>query len=139
MINRIFGDNSETVAAVMGALNKTISFLGVAGNELKMEFTDGTGIKFFDDGQSCCEHRYMDSGDDLPAFIGAKFTGARIASGPGEEDEYGQEKESQFLIIETSMGSFTVVNYNEHNGYYGGFDLEVRPLDLPPQEKDEGD
>lgn len=33
--------------------------------------------------------------------------------------------ESQFLMIRTSLGVFTVVNYNEHNGYYGGFALRA--------------
>ena len=64
----------------------------------------------------------MHTDDDLAAFVGAKLLGARIADGPTIEEDY-EVKESQFLIVETSLGEFTVVNYNEHNGYYGGFEL----------------
>lgn len=51
---------------------------------------------------------------------------AESRDGPEEADEYGGSKESQFLIITTDMGAFTIVNYNEHNGYYGGFSIVAR-------------
>lgn len=33
--------------------------------------------------------------------------------------------EVQFLHVKTSKGSFAVSNHNEHNGYYGGFNVEA--------------
>jgi hypothetical protein len=50
--------------------------------------------------------------------------------------------ETQFLIVDTTKGSFTIVNHNEHNGYYGGFGLVAQPrgwkvgnfvLDIPDE------
>jgi len=83
-------------------------------------------LRFRDDGQSCCERRHMHSDDDLSYFVGADFLYATIKRGPSEE--YGDEgdvRECQFLEIGTSKGAFIIANYNDHNGYYGGFDLTV--------------
>lgn len=105
-------------------MGKEILALGVEDNVLSIFFTDGDWIKFSDEGQSCCEHRYMNTDDDLSYHIGAKFLGARKESGPMEsEDEWGGCVEAQFLLIDTTRGTFTVCNYNSHNGYYGGFDV----------------
>lgn len=120
MLHTIFGD-SDTNSAMLQAQGKIIAALSISDKELTIKFNDETGIVLFDDGQSCCEHRYMHTDDNLPDFIGAQFLGAKIQDGPTETDECGDPKESQFLIVSTSLGEFTVVNYNEHNGYYGGF------------------
>lgn len=128
MINML-GGNAETVDAFNGSKNKTIkqAELDKADNVLRLHFTDGTGIKFFDDGQSCCETRYMNCDDDLEYFSGATLMSAEISDGPDVEAEY-EKHEQQFLKIITSKGVFTVANHNEHNGYYGGFSIVVREL-----------
>ena len=94
-----------------------------------MAFTDGTGIMFYDDGQSCCEERWMATDDNLDDFAGATFIDADLRDGPTVEDKWSETKESQFLLINTSLGTFTMVNYNEHNGYYGGFWVVIREMD----------
>lgn len=123
-------------------LGKVIKSLDVSADTLFIEFDDNTGVKMTDQGQSCCEHRYMHSDDKLEYYVGAKLLNGRIedAGGIGKYKqarehidyfiEYGKEgyfgddvNECQFLIIDTDKGSFTIANYNEHNGYYGGFDL----------------
>lgn len=97
-------------------------------NTLEVRFTDGTGIGFTDDGQQCCEARYMSvDGDDLSEFVGAKYVEAFVKDGPEIEYEYGVH-EVQFLEIRTSKGSITVSAHNEHNGYYGGFDIVVEEI-----------
>jgi hypothetical protein len=63
----------------------------------------------------------MHTDDVLQDFIGAKLLNAEVREGPTELDKYGDPIESEFLVVSTSIGFFTVVNYNEHNGYYGGF------------------
>jgi hypothetical protein len=35
--------------------------------------------------------------------------------------ESGEDHDIAFLLVQTSDGVFTMVNHNEHNGYYGGF------------------
>ena len=127
----MLGGNRETVDAHKAAMGKTIEevWLDKEENRLMMSFTDGTGIMFYDDGQSCCEERWMATDDNLDDFAGATFIDADLRDGPTELDEWGDPKESQFLLINTSLGTFTMVNYNEHNGYYGGFLVVIREMD----------
>ena len=133
----MLGGNQETVEAHNGAIGKTIRQLDlVQGDDidrLAIRFTDGTGICFYDDGQSCCENRWMATDDDLAAFVGAEFLGAELRDGP-EYEKGWETHEEQFLLVNTSLGTFTMVTYNEHNGYYGGFAVVVR--ELPQEEND---
>lgn len=112
--------NESSVNAFTGAANKTISALELKDDELHFTFSDGTKIKLFDDGQSCCEHRYMTTDDDLSYYVGAVLMDAEVAEAPNQPDEYGAH-EVQFLKVKTSKGVFTMESHNEHNGYYGGF------------------
>jgi hypothetical protein len=116
------GGNKETVSAVQSALNKTIekTWLDEEENKLYFRFSDGTGLCLFDDGQSCCEERYMRTDDDLREFAGAKLLDFELKDAPNQEDEWG-EHEIQFLDVVTDKGVFQIANHNEHNGYYGGF------------------
>lgn len=116
----MLGGNEKTVDAIKGSLGKKIAKVAVEDNRLKFEFADGSKLTLFDDGQSCCEHRYMVCDDDLAKFVGRKLTDFELADGPTMED-CGEPHEVQFLKVYTSRGSFTVSNHNEHNGYYGGF------------------
>ena len=137
---KMLAGNRETVEAHNAAVGKTIASAGVEhesgryrsrgdneGRTFILRFTDGTGLKFWDDGQSCCERRYMVCDDDLSYLSGATFTGAELRNAPTVNGEYG-ETECQFLVINTDKGSATIANYNEHNGYYGGFAVEVREI-----------
>jgi len=119
MIGYLAG-NESSVTAFKSALNKEISALELKDNELHFTFSDGTKIKLFDDGQSCCENRYMTTDDDLPYYVGAVLMDAEVAEAPNQPDEYG-DHEVQFLKVKTSKGVFTMESHNEHNGYYGGF------------------
>lgn len=121
------GGNEETVNAVKSALGKTIDTVKLEDNELVFKFTDSTGLKLYDDGQSCCEHRYMETADDLSEFSGAKLLDFELKDAPEIEDEYGAH-EVQFLDVKTDNGVFTMSNHNEHNGYYGGFWIVARTL-----------
>lgn len=126
MLNML-GGNRETYNAYHACLNKRIIDIDIVKDKdyLYIEFDDNTKLKIFDDGQSCCEIRYMNTDDDLKYHVGSIFIGAEIKNGPDEEDEYGIH-ETQFLEIKTSKGCFTITNHNEHNGYYGGFAIELR-------------
>ena len=114
------GGNEETVKAVKGSLGKTIASLALVDDILTLGFTDETKLSFSDEGQSCCEHRYMTTGDDLSSFVGAQFTDVELREAPSLEVGYG-EHEVQFLVISTDRGNVTVETHNEHNGYYGWF------------------
>jgi len=120
MINAL-GGNRETVEAVQAAMGKTITALSLTDDQLRFEFEDGSRLRLWDSGQSCCESRYMQTDDDLPYYIGAKFVGAEVRDGGSTEGEYGDTHEIQFLVVTTDRGTFSMASHNEHNGYYGGF------------------
>lgn len=101
-----------------------IRSIAIVDNALMLAFEGGTGFRFYDDGQSCCEARYMRSDDKPEEFVGAEFRGAELAGAPSIDDQYG-EHEVQFLRILTDRGVFVASNHNEHNGYYGGFCVHV--------------
>ena len=114
------GGNEETVNAVQTSIGKIIEKVSLEDNKLVFNFTDGTGLKMFDDGQSCCEDRYMSTDDDLNGFKGATLLDFELKNVSNVENEY-EVHEIQFLDVKTSNGVFQMANHNEHNGYYGGF------------------
>ena len=114
------GGNEETVNAIRSAIGKSIKLVELVDNRLNLHFEDGSSVQIWDDGQSCCENRYMVTDDDLGYFHDCIFTDIELKNAPSIPDEYG-EHEVQFLDIKTSLGSFQMATHNEHNGYYGGF------------------
>ena len=92
---------------------------------LRIDFTDNTAIILGDEGENCCESRYMTNDDDLSYYVGATLLKVEILGGTSTTDQYGEEHEIDFLHITTSKGVIVCETHNEHNGYYGGFNLEV--------------
>jgi hypothetical protein len=126
MLSMLVG-NADSVDAFKGAVGKTIADLTLGTDDaLHFVFDDGSKMKLFDDGQSCCESRYMRTDDNLAEFVGAKLLGAEIKEAPNlkDEDDYG-EHEVKFLEVQTDRGVFTMASHNEHNGYYGGFSIRA--------------
>ena len=115
------GGNEESVKAFTGSLNKIITALTLGEDDaLHFTFEDGSKMKLYDDGQSCCESRYMRTDDKLADFVGAKLLGAEVKGAPNMPYEDG-EHEVSFLDVKTDRGVFQMASHNEHNGYYGGF------------------
>ena len=108
------------------SIGKRLSALALVDDALQFEFADGLKFKMFDDCPSRCEDRYMRTDDNLADYVGAELLGAEVKDAPSvkDEDEYGVH-DVQFLEIRTSKGCFTMASHNEHNGYYGGFCIEV--------------
>lgn len=103
-----------------------IDSVSVSEDQLTINLRGGPTLKIFDDARYCCEHRYMNCDDNLSDFNGAKLLRVEVADGNGNGagSEYDDELvDILFLKIHTSEGIITVANYNEHNGYYGGFEL----------------
>jgi len=128
IINALGGPDKETAAVVGGVIGKKLVSLGIDNESLCLRFDDGAGVAIFDDGQSCCEHRHMSTDDDLSRFVGALFVSVELRDGPKNTDDHGEDHDQQFMIVKTSLGEFTVVNHNEHNGYYGGFIVRAEAL-----------
>lgn len=121
----MFEDSGDSDKSLSEAIGKRIAELSLIDDVLYFEFHDGSRIKIFDDGQSCCELRYMHTDDNLSDYLGARLIGVEIKKGPTMEDDWGGAHEVQFLEVQTSSGSFTLASHNEHNGYYGGFWIRV--------------
>lgn len=117
----MLGGNEESVKAFTSCLNKTIAALSLGEDDaLHFVMDDGTKMRLYDNGQSCCENRYMRTDDKLADFVGAKLLGAEVKEAPSVPDQYG-EHEVSFLDVKTDKGVFQMASHNEHNGYYGGF------------------
>lgn len=127
MITGYYSRKEATRKIQEDAFGKVISNVVLSDDDLLIQFEDGTGLRFVDDGQSCCEHRYFTcDGDDLSEFIGAKYVEAFEKEAPEiGEDEYDVH-EVMFLEVRTSRGSITISAHNEHNGYYSGFGITVK-------------
>jgi len=124
LISDMYG--KEAIAIWQNAIGKEITALHLGeDNALHFAFGDGTRIRVLDNGQCCCEYRYMVTDDNLAQFIGATLLDGEVRDAPNEPDEDGNH-EVQFLLITTSKGVFTMASHNEHNGYYGGFDITVK-------------
>ena len=120
----MLGGNEPSVKAWQSGVNQEIKALYMKDDALVFEFNDGYKMKLADEGQSCCEHRYMMTDDKLEDFIGSILLDAEIKDGPEIEREWDVH-EQQFLIVSTDKGEFTMVTHNEHNGYYGGFWIQA--------------
>lgn len=83
-------------------------------------FTDGSTLEIKDE-QDCTEIRWMHSDDDLGYYAGSKLMGMELREGPETEDD-GEHHRCMFLLVTTSLGVFTIVAHNRHNGYYAGMD-----------------
>ena len=73
MIRQLTG-NTASIKALTDAIGKKITNLALIDNELRFTFDDGSKVKLFDDGQCCCENRYMRTDDNLDYFVGAFST-----------------------------------------------------------------
>jgi hypothetical protein len=125
-------DNQSSVDAWQRSVGKKIAALCIddeRDGRLVFTFDDGFRMALYDDARSCCEQRYMTTDDNLSYFVGATLIDADVSDGPYEEDEYGEPHEQAFLRVTTSLGVFTVVTHNEHNGYYGGISIRAAALD----------
>jgi len=123
--------------AAKACRGKIIRSIRIEQNELVIKFEDRTLI-LADIAEYCCERRYMSTDDPLHYWEGLVFVGYRImpSSRTGHRDDESCHDE-QFLIVDTFLGSFTVVNHNVHNGYYGGFDISEHLITNPQQEQDD--
>lgn len=96
----------------------------IIDNKLKLWLDNGRCIAIWDNSQSCCESRYMSTDDDVQSLVSHTLTRIETKVGPDITDGWG-DHETCFVEVGTSVGFITLINHNEHNGYYGGFDLTI--------------
>jgi hypothetical protein len=103
-------------------------YRGTTDDAVKITFDDGKAIVIFDNGQSCCENRYITCDDDLQTLVGNTLTRIEAKDGPTEDCEYGDVHETMFVEIGTDQNFVTLTTHNAHNGYYGGFALNIQEV-----------
>ena len=113
------------------ARGKTIESIAMTRSQydrgaLHITLVDGPRLEIADVQQDCCEERFMTCDDALAEFVGATLLTAHVADAPGLPAD--DVHEVQFLRLYTSRGVIVVANHNIHNGFYGGFDVEIREL-----------
>ena len=118
------GGGDESARVFGAAIGKRIATMRLRDDVLTIRLEDGTGVALKDDGQSCCEWRYMRTDDDLEDFDGSTLLGGETRDAPDVNDG-GECHEVQFLVIKTDKGDATFSSHNEHNGYYGGFSIRA--------------
>lgn len=90
-------------------------------------FDDGVKIAIWDDGQSCCESRYITCDDDLGRIVGGDLLSIEVKEGPCIEGVH-EVHEQVFIDVVSTCGTITFTTHNEHNGYYGGFGLTITEI-----------
>jgi hypothetical protein len=105
--------------------NKTIT--AVSFNDgLYLTFDDKSQCYIYDNAQYCCERRWATCDDDINVLIGGQLISIEVTDidyGAGESDF--DEEDIQCVKVQTTTGFITIFNHNEHNGYYGGFELAI--------------
>jgi len=79
-----------------------------------------------DEWQECCECRYMTCDDDLSFLAGSTLIDVIEKESKTIDDGDDEVHEICFVEVSTSKGCITICTHNEHNGYYGGFELILR-------------
>lgn len=99
----------------------------IKDDALHLVFETGEHFAWSDAGQSCCERRYMTCDDDLASFTGDTFISWVLETVPENKlEDYSDVHEIQFLKLQFKSGNvITACTHNEHNGYYGGFAVQV--------------
>lgn len=111
---------------------RLISEVSMNDNVFYITFQGGVQIKIWDNAQSCCESRYMTTDDDPLDLVGKKLVHIVSKEAPQPEGDHWGEHDIVFIEIMVDSGhTVTLVNHNEHNGYYGGFGLSVDEVSHP--------
>ncbi len=81
-------------------------------------------ITLYDDGRNCCEHRFITTDDDITSLVGSPLTKIELLKVEVDEGEY-ETHEIAFVHVHAGVHTVTLCTHNEHNGYYGGFNLTI--------------
>lgn len=92
---------------------------------LIIQFTNGMSLYIEDTGQNCCEVRSMTCDDDLEGLAGSRLLRIETRHGGWGHSDVESTDEMAFVLIQFSTYAITLTSHNEHNGYYGGFDLRA--------------
>ena len=119
-----FGSDQDTLDALNSSLGKVIKTVALTDDQLIFKFTDGTALVLYDDGQTCCETRYMATSDDFSEHKNSTLLDFELKKVP----DVALYNQVQFLDVKTSKGTFQMASHNDHNGCYSGFSIVAHCL-----------
>ena len=102
--------------------DEIIKHVEIKENKLILHFESGRKRLIYDDIKPYDGVRYLSTDDDLSTIVGGKIIS--INTREGSIDDYFDQHELLFVEIITTKGFLTIVNHNEHDGHYGGFNLQ---------------
>lgn len=114
--------------------DQVLENIKLVGDEAIRLQVNGKEYDIWDSGQSCCEHRYITSDDDLASFTGGTLNGVvlgeyRSVDPDPDEDRWNvEDHNASFLRVYTSRGVIVFETHVEHNGYYGRFSVQLREV-----------
>lgn len=120
--------SQSNLKAVDEVISQTIAGIVCENDAARILFENGKVLILEDQGQHGCEKRYMTTDDDIKYLVGARLVDVELGDVSEDNPDKGDVHEIQFLIVKTTKGNATFVTHNEHNGCYGGFDIEARIL-----------
>lgn len=123
MLHHLGGGSENSVEKYKGRMIME-AYFNEKDNAFEITFNDNLKIIITDEGQSCCESRYMTCDDDTKFMTGAKLLDIIVKKIDEKEEDYDCH-EIAFLEVQTDKGSATFCTHVEHNGYYGGFGLNI--------------
>ena len=124
MLHALGGGSDESASKYAGRVIKSAS---IDDEKMLITFEDDITIKIWDDGQSCCESRYMTCDDDVKSLVGGKLLKIEAQEGESKDEDYDVH-EWVFVEVATENDHIKFCTHNEHNGYYGGFGLSITEL-----------
>ena len=123
----------KSIDAFMKVVGKKIMGIKLEDDMLYLSFGSQGTLKISDEGQSCCERRYMTTDDKLGDYVGGNLLNIEVKPVPIpiKDSEYDDVHDIEFLEVTTTKGAFVMTTHNEHNGYYGGFYVSANYEEAP--------
>jgi hypothetical protein len=118
--------NEDRIKEIINKVkDKVITKVDFDEAQLIIHFEDESFITVVDWGQSCCESRYITCDDDVNSIVGSKLMAIDLIDGSEQGDGIFHYHQYAFVDVKTDLTSIKLCTHNEHNGYYGGFSINV--------------
>jgi hypothetical protein len=104
-------------------IGKIISSATVDEDGCYLGFTDGSRLSIADEGQSCCEQRYVTCDDSPEDLVGQPYAGYEVKESTNDHEDDYDVHDAVFVEVKAGLSSIVMETHNVHNGYYGGFDI----------------
>lgn len=123
MLHYLSGGSANDPKKYYGKVVESAQLVG--DDRLRISFVGGPVIELWDNGQSCCEKRYLTCDDDPADLNGQGLVSIEAVRTEERDDNHGDPHEMVFVKVQGDRSAITLCAHNKHNGYYGGFGLTI--------------